>query len=130
MDAMKKAIMNRRMKLAGEDIDMDEMKDANLNNNEGSQDDLDIARELGEAPGSDQEDPTGSTDGMAPDISAEASDMDDSPIVQEEEQMPTGNQASLADYDKMFTKDDVGKPGIRGKAAAKMMAAIQAMKRK
>ncbi len=126
MDAMKKAIMNRRMKLAG-DVDHDEMKDANLNPDEGSQDDLDIARELGDASGSDQEAPP-DMDGMAPDTSGMADDMDQAPIVQDEEQMPSGNQASLADYDKMFTKDDVGKPGIRGKAAAKMMAAMQAMK--
>lgn len=112
MNAMRSAIMNRRMKLAG-DVDLMDMKDANMNPDEGSQDDLNIQN---------MQSPENDTDGLAPDISASA--MDDGGVQFEKSQeMPMPQQNDEDKINSFFSPDDVGKPGIKGKAAALMAAA-------
>lgn len=120
MDAMKKAIMKRRMKLAGDGMeDMSEefaeRKDADMNPDEGSEDDLTIAR-------MDKDD---ADNGLAPETEQEES-------MEAEAQEPEMQGQKSPDHasviEAIMSKDDLGKGGIRGKAAAKMMAALQALK--
>lgn len=110
--SLKKAIQNRRMGLLGDlsPEEMDERKDANMNPDEGSQDDLSIA--LDDNEGADGEDIQQNVDGMAPATTS-------SREVDQE-----GNMSPGMSIDKFFAKDDVGKPGIRGKAAALMQKAM------
>jgi hypothetical protein len=117
MDAMKQAIMKRRMKLAG-DVDLEEMKDADLNPAEGSTDDLNIARdkqEMGE-------------DGLAPDTAAQGNSGDVEMEIEMEKESPMQGMDDKSKIESFFAEDDLGKPGIRGKAAAKMMAALKKLK--
>ena len=127
MDAMRNAISKRRAKLAG-DIDFDDMKNANINPDEGSNDDLNIENIISEE---------NDTSGLAPEISAASRDGDSEMIFQETQETPdvamgTGND-QVEDEEKrissFFSKDDVGKPGIKGKAAAKMAEALKKFKK-
>lgn len=113
MNALRSAIMNRRMKLAG-GIDLEEMKDANMNPDEGSQDDLNIQN---------MKSPENDTDGLAPDISAVAQDDDGEVMFEKSKEVPMPQHDEEAKINSFFSPDDVGKPGIKGKAAALMAAA-------
>lgn len=107
--------MKRRMRLSGME-DFDEIKDANMNPAEGSTDDLEIAKKKY---AEDKE------DGLAPDVGA----MDNSGEVEVEEEKEVASPIQGDDQEErinaFFSKDDVGKPGIKGKAAAKMLAALK-----
>lgn len=118
MDAMKHAIMKRRMKLAG-DIDLEDMKDANKNPAEGSLDDLSIT---------ESEEEKGS-DGLAPDIE-EGSEPYGMGEIELEVESPNGKQGmdDKAKIESFFSQDDLGKPGIKGKAAARMMEALKKLR--
>ena len=118
MNAMRDAIMKRRMKLAG-DVDFNERKDADLNPDEGSNDDLNIQNI--NSPQSD--------DGLAPDISAVSQDDDGEMMFEKSKEMPIPQMGDEDKIDSFFSPDDVGKPGIRGKAA-NLMAAAKAKFRK
>lgn len=117
MDAMKKAIMKRRMMLAG-DIDMDEMKDADMNPDEGSMDDLEIARKKE------------GMDGLAPDIAdrPEGNSGDVEMEIEMEKQEPEGMDDRAGMLQSLLSEDDIGKPGIKGKTAAKIMEALKKLK--
>lgn len=117
MDAMKQAIMKRRMKLAGME-DLDQMKDADMNPSEGSQDDLEIAKKeagMGE-------------DGLAPDVMGEGEDEGGKIEIEAEMEIPTQGMDEEEKIKSFLSKDDLGKPGIKGKAAAKMMEALKKLK--
>lgn len=115
MDAMKKAIMNRRMRLSGME-DFDQIKDANMNPAEGSTDDLEIAKKM-----------DAKQDGLAPETGA----MDNSGEIEVEQEQEVASPIQGDDQEErinsFFSKDDVNKPGIRGKAAAKMLAALKSL---
>lgn len=117
MDAMKQAIMKRRMKLAG-DVDLEEMKDADLNPAEGSTDDLNIAKEKGLM----------ADDGLAPDTGAKGNMGDIEMEIEMEKPGEAQGMDEKSKIESFFTADDVGKPGIKGKAANKMMQALKKLK--
>lgn len=116
MDAMKHAIMKRRMKLAG-DVDLEDMKDANMNPAEGSLDDLTIAENEADK----------ASDGLAPDISE---NMSEGPEVEIEMEgmSPEQGMDQKSTIESFFSPDDVGKPGIKGKAANKMLEMLKRIK--
>lgn len=117
MDAMKQAIMKRRMKLAG-DVDLEEMKDANKNPAEGSLDDLSISENEADA----------ASDGLAPDTGAKDNM---GGIEMEIEMEQPGEEQGMDEkstIESFFSPDDLNKPGIRGKAANKMMQALKKLK--
>lgn len=119
MDAMRGAIAKRRAKLAG-DIDYDDMKNANVNPDEGSNDDLNIQNIQSQE---------NDADGLAPELAAdsmdEAGNMSFSPSMEAPAPEEEDQESRI---NKFFSKDDVDKPGIRGKAANKMMAALNKLK--
>lgn len=133
MNSLKTAIMKKRANLVGMEDHDPMMKNADLNYDEGSQDQLDIhnilhgkdeegspEEELGES--ASEEASEDSPDGLAPDIENEglkydqAKNMTDKPVPMRDELMG-----------HMFNKDDMGKPGLRGKVAARVQ---QGMKKK
>lgn len=115
--SLKKAIMNRRMSILNDPEEMEMRKDANLNPDEGSQDDLTIAIAKGDE-GSPEE------EGMetAADEAVEDGDRGLAPATSPDKASSDQPEESIAH--KLFVKSDEGRPGIRGKVAAKMKAAM------
>lgn len=114
LEILKKAIMNKRMKKSPE-----------------------IELEIEQGEGSEMQDAEKERDaqGLAPEVEMEVEPREEGLYDEKKPELKAELELGSADVDsgilsKLFQEDDLGKPGINGKVAAKMKAAMDMMKSK